>query len=554
MIKAFLKKGSFQDSVSLMIVSKKLSELPCVEEVSVMMGTPANKSLLKATGFWHDVLDEATPNDICISIKTEDNNPAVVDIVSDALEEALADIAKGQKSGSQLTTVRSWRMAKAKNPDANMLLISIAGEYAAELAHQGLDDGCNIMMFSDNVSINDEKALKEKARDLGLIVMGPDCGTANIAGAPLAFANVTPKGSIGVIGASGTGIQEIMSQIVINKNGITHAIGLGGRDLSEEIGGISAISAINMLAADPETKVIAFVSKPPAPSVRAKIIAEMKRHNKPFVAQFLGTIPEQQRDGNIYFTRTLDETGRVAANLARVEEASAVAPKVVNKKIIGLYAGGTLAAECAVLLAEQLNLPLDPSHAQGTMLHADGHHIIDMGDDFYTQGKPHPMIDPSTRNKFIADLKDKKEIGVLLIDLVIGYGASATPAEDLIKEIKKLNEARANDPLVTIATITGTEEDPQSRSQQKQALEDAGIIVMDTLPNAVQLANELINPHSKETTATPNKLLDGVSVINAGLRSFANDLQSCDIPVVHYQWAPVAGGNKQLAAILKKLI
>ncbi|MEQ5326462.1 acyl-CoA synthetase FdrA [Proteus sp. fly-1008] len=554
MIHAFIKKGSFQDSVSLMIISRKLSEAPEVEEISVMMGTPANKSLLDVTGFWHDMFNEATPNDICVSIKAESEDPAIIDMISTALEEALAEIASGQKGGNKLTTVRSWRTAKQKSTNANMLLISIAGEYAAELADTGLEDGCNVMLFSDNVSIADEKALKEKAAAKGLIVMGPDCGTANIAGAPLAFANIAPKGSIGIVGASGTGIQEITSQIVLQRQGISHSIGLGGRDLTEQIGGISAITAINMLAADPNTRVIAFVSKPPAPAVRQKIIAEMKRHNKPIVAQFLGTTPEKFQDDNIYFTRTLDETARIAAELARVEDIAAELPKVTSKKIIGLYAGGTLAAECAMLLSEKLNVEVDNEHKQGTMLDADGHKIIDMGDDFYTQGKPHPMIDPSTRNKFISELSNKTEAGVLLVDFVIGYGATQDPAGALIQEIKKLNEKRGEaNPLITIATITGTEDDPQNRSEQQKQLKEAGIIVMDTLPEAVLLAKELIQPHPAEAHAEVSPLLNGISVINAGLRSFADDLQSSGTPVVHYQWAPVAGGNKKLAEILKKL-
>lgn len=555
MIHAFIKKGSFQDSVSLMIVSRKLSELPDVEDVSVMMGTPANKTLLKTTGFWHDMFDEATPNDICVSAKAEQTDSSVIDKVSIALEEALEEIAKGQKTGSQLTIVHSWRTAKKKNPSANMLLISIAGEYAAELADQGLDDGCNVMLFSDNVSLEDEVALKKKAQSKGLIVMGPDCGTASIAGAPLAFANLTPKGSIGIIGASGTGIQEITSQVALHHQGITHAIGLGGRDLTEGVGGISALTAIEMLAADKGTRVIAFVSKPPSPVVREKVIQAMKRHHKPIVALFLGTKPEQPKDSNIYFTRTLDETARIAAALADVEDAKLTTPKVVGKKIIGLYAGGTLASECAMLLAEKISVPTDKDHHQGTMLNAGGHKIIDMGDDFYTQGKPHPMIDPSVRNKFITDLSKQTDVGVLLVDVVIGYGATKDPATSLAEAIKELREKRGDaNPITVLATVTGTEEDPQGRSKQIQILMDAGVIVMNSLPELVQLAGELIKPHPEEAKTTPAKLLEGISVINAGLRSFAEDLQTNDAPVVQYQWSPIAGGNKKLANILKKLI
>ncbi|WP_374446710.1 acyl-CoA synthetase FdrA [Providencia sp.] len=555
MIHAFIKKGSFQDSVSLMLISRKLSESPNVSEISVMMGTPANKSLLDATGFWHSSFDDATPNDICVAIKTESTDTAIVDEIAQALDESLKALAQGQQqTGKKLQRVRSWRMAKNKLPNANVVLVSIAGEFAAELADQALDDGCNVMMFSDNVSQVDERRLKLKASERGLIVMGPDCGTAYLAGAPLAFSNVAPQGNIGIIGASGTGIQELISQITLAGQGITNAIGLGGRDLTAEIGGVSAMTAIELLASDPQSDVIAFVSKPPAKEIRSKVIDKLKAQGKPVVALFLGTKPEIKQDGNLYFTETLDETARVAAMLGRVEKAVAFQPQAKGKKISGLYAGGTLAAECAMLLAEKLGLQTDATHDQGMMLNQDGHRIIDLGDDFYTQGKPHPMIDPSTRNQQIAALAQKDDVGVLLLDVVIGYGAQMDSAQTLAKEIKALRENRSsNSPIAVIATVTGTEQDPQVRSEQIAYLEEAGMAVMNSLPEAVTLACNIISPPVIAFPQKEQDILQSVSVINAGVRSFADDLQANDIPVVHYQWAPVAGGNKKLANILKKL-
>jgi len=221
MIQAFVKKGSFQDSVSLMLISKKLSASDAVDEVSIMMGTPANKSLLKETGFWHEMFSDVTPNDICVGIKVH-NSKDVTALISEQLEESLAEIAKGQAQGPRLAKARSWQSATNKLSDANLVLISIAGEYAGELADKALEADKNVMLFSDNVSIEDEIALKTKARAKGLIVMGPDCGTSMIAGAPLAFANVLPKDNIGIVGASGTGIQEISSQIALLGAGITN--------------------------------------------------------------------------------------------------------------------------------------------------------------------------------------------------------------------------------------------------------------------------------------------------------------------------------------------
>jgi len=555
MIHAFIKKGSFQDSVSLMLISRKLSESPKVEEISVMMGTPANKSLLEVTGFWHPQFSEATPNDICVAIKAESADESIAEEIGAALEAALKAIAQGSQGGKKLLRARSWRTARQKLPAANLALISIAGEYAAELADRALEDGCNVMMFSDNVSPAQEVALKTKARERGLIVMGPDCGTACIAGAPLAFANVAPAGSIGVVGASGTGIQELISQITLAGQGISHAIGLGGRDLTAEIGGISAISALRMLAADPQSQVLAFVSKPPAPEVRQRVIDEMKALGKPVVALFLGAQSAVRQDGNITFAATLDEAARLAAMLGCVQQQAAQQPAVPGGKIAGLYAGGTLAAECAMLLAEKLRLPpVDSEHPRGAMLVADGHRIIDMGDDFYTQGRPHPMIDPTARNQEIARLAQQPQTGVLLLDVVIGFGAQDDPAASLADEVAKVRAVRgAAQPLAAIATVTGTEQDPQQRSRQVATLQEAGIAVMPSLPAAVALAHQLITPALPAPERERPALLDGVAVINAGLRSFADDLQTSDIPVVHYQWAPVAGGDQRLANILKKL-
>lgn len=554
MVQAFIKKGSFQDSVSLMLISKKLSNLEEVSEVSVMMGTPANKSLLAATGFWDDMFNDATPNDICVAIKSDNSDVNVVKLISEQLEEALKNIAQQQQGGARLLKARRFESAKQKLPDANLVLISIAGEYAAGLAEQALDNDKNVMIFSDNVSLQDEIKLKKKASEKDLIVMGPDCGTAIIAGAPLAFSNVIPKGNIGVIGASGTGIQEVISQIALLGQGITQAIGLGGRDLSADVGGISALTALKMLDADEQSQVITFVSKPPAESVRIRVIESMKKIHKPIVALFLGAQADKPQDGNIYFANTLDEAARISAQLAKVEAEAAKLPTVANKSISGLYTGGTLASEAAMLLAQKLGVPVSKEHDKGVMLDAKGHKIIDLGDDFYTVGRPHPMIDPSIREQEIANLGKRTDIGILLLDLVIGYGANADPAESIISGIDKASKQRSSDnPLITIATVTGSEQDPQCRSKQIEALKSANVIVMDNLPEAILLAIKLITPKQVDGAKQKYPLLDKIGVINAGLRSFAEDLQSSGTPVVQFQWAPIAGGNQKLANILKKL-
>jgi len=552
MIYAFIKKGSFQDSVSLMIISRKLSERPEVDQVSVMMGTPANKAMLDSTGFWHDDFVEATPNDICVAVRTHDDQPGILELIREQLEKELSAIASASGSSQQLLKARRWESACQKLPQANLLLVSVAGEYAASVAKEGLLAGKNVMMFSDNVPLEQEVELKTLAREKGLIVMGPDCGTAMIAGSPLAFANVLPDGGIGVIGASGTGIQEVTSQIALHQQGISHAIGLGGRDLSAEVGGISALTALEMLAADDATRVIAFVSKPPSPQVRTRIINAMQKVGKPVVALFLGNKPEQRREGNVWLANSLSDAAQLAVLLMRVAQQRLIQPEVAGKGIYGLYAGGTLAAEAAMLLSAGLGVPVSESHAAGVMLDAQGHRIVDLGDDSYTLGRPHPMIDPTTRSIEIEKLAAMPDVGVLLLDVVLGYGACADPAGAVVEAVEQVRATR-NAPLVTIATLTGTDADPQGRSGQTDILRDAGIAVVETLEEAVLLAISLTHHQDSRPSVEPNPLLDGVQVINAGLRSFALDLQSSGTSVVHYQWAPIAGGNVRLASLLKQL-
>ncbi|MEB0950457.1 acyl-CoA synthetase FdrA [Citrobacter sedlakii] len=552
MIYAFIKKGSFQDSVSLMIISRKLSERPEVDQVSVMMGTPANKAMLDSTGFWHDDFADATPNDICVAVRTQEARPGILDLVREQLEKELSAIANASGSSQQLLKARRWESACLKLPQANLLLVSVAGEYAASVAREGLLAGKNVMLFSDNVPLAQEVELKTLARERGLIVMGPDCGTAMIAGSPLAFANVLPEGGIGVIGASGTGIQEVTSQIALRHQGISHAIGLGGRDLSAEVGGISALTALEMLAGDDATRVIAFVSKPPSPQVRTRIITAMQKVGKPVVALFLGSKPERRREGNVWLANSLSDAAQLAVLLMRVAQQRVSQPAVVGKTIYGLYAGGTLAAEAAMLLSAGLGVPVSETHADGVMLEAEGHRIVDLGDDSYTLGRPHPMIDPTTRSIEIEKLAAMPEVGVLLLDVVLGYGACADPAGAVVEAVEQVR-AKRDAPLVTIATLTGTDGDPQGRSDQTDILRAAGIAVVETLEEAVLLAVSLTRHQDVGSATRHSALLDGIQVINAGLRSFALDLQSSGTPVVHYQWAPVAGGNARLASLLKQL-
>ena len=270
------------------------------------------------------------------------------------------------------------------------------------------------------------------------------------------------------------------------------------------------------------------------------------------MALFLGSKIDQPKDGNVYLINTIDKAARLAAELSEVEKDYETMNPVPNSKILGLYTGGTLAAETALILAEGMNAEIDAKHEKGTMLDVDGHKVVDLGDDFYTVGRPHPMIDPSSRQEEIMKLAKRPEIGVVLLDVVLGYGSMKNPAESVATAVTKLKEKR-QEPINFIATVTGTNQDPQGRDNEIAILKEAGITVVNNLPEAAMLAFALITPRAEAGELKPYPLLDGVKVINAGLRGFAEDLQAAKTAVVQYQWAPVAGGNKKLANILKHL-
>ncbi len=553
MLHAVVIKGCFQDSVTLMVVSRDLSANPQVNRVSVMMGTPANKNVFRETGLWHAALDAATPNDLCIVVDSEASDPATADAMAEAVSARLAELARGKRTAGY-PVARSWRRAQQLLPEANIALISVAGHYAHEPARQALESGCHVMIFSDNVSLEKEIELKTLAREKGLLLMGPDCGTAIVNQAPLAFANRIPTGAIGVVGAAGTGIQEVTSQIARLGGGITHALGLGGRDLSERVGGISALTALDFIAQDPASRVIVFISKPPAASVKERILATLQAIGKPAVALFLGERVIARNVGNVHFTQTLDETAALAVELTGIDSRLAILPDVSGTTICGLYCGGTLAAEAAFLLAERLAVETDAAHPDGVMLHALGHRIIDLGDDSYTRGRPHPMIDPSSRNDVIAKLSDDPAVGVLLFDVVLGYGGHLDPAGELARAVGELRLARGTAaPLVVIATLTGTIGDPQDLAGQTRALEDAGIIVAESVRAAVLLAASAVSAKPASAGEAPPLLRETPAVINIGLRGFADDLLHNSVRVVHQQWEPAAGGNERLQRLLAQL-
>jgi FdrA protein len=446
-----VRRGFYADSVALMRIAQELRKQGV--EASLMIGTPSNKALLKESGLLSKEGASARPDDLIIAVRGAKPQGAL-----DLAERLL------------LSGLKSHEGEIPKEiPDANLALISVPGEFAAAEARKALERGLNVMIFSDNVPLQEEVALKDLAVRKGLLLMGPDCGTALIAGTPIAFANEVPRGDTGIVAASGTGLQEVSCLLARSGRGVSHAIGVGGRDLSREVGGRMTLAALDALEADPGTRRIIVISKPPAPSVTKKIVARAKRCRKPVTLCLLGAKPGKN------IVRTLEE----AAGFKPKENAKVKA----KGRIAGLFCGGTLCAEAQIVLMDHGLKVASNAPVPGAGKVGAPHSLIDLGADEYTLGRPHPMIDPALRNEHLERALKDKTVGVVLLDVVIGYGAHADPAGLLVDVLKKNKNRKP-----VIASVTGTEGDPQVYSKQVKTLRAAGVIVAASNAAAARLA------------------------------------------------------------------
>jgi len=527
MKRTLIKKDSYFDSVSLMLMSRKLKNAPGVTDAVVAMGTEMNTNLLKDMGFAASELRDATPNDLLIAIDASSNEilDAAVLAANKALEQGRPSVSN---DGSKLEAT-SLKLAVERLSGANMAVISLPGAYAAREAYNALSLGLHVMLFSDNVSLDDEIALKTLGRQRGLLVMGPDCGTAIINGKPLCFANVVRRGPIGVVGASGTGIQEVTCLIDRAQSGISQAIGTGGRDLkNEKVGATTMLMATEALSQDEETKVIVVISKPPAKSMADKIISALEKTGKPAVVFFIGLDPKtHDAKSNLHFATNLEQTAEMAVALANNKqykpasftmndnEINALVEhetknmNISQKFIRGYYTGGTLADEAWILLHKSTNAVFSNNQTDPNFILPDpqksvGHTVVDLGDDIFTVGRPHPMIDPSTRTDRMSAEMNDKEIAVVLIDVVLGYGSNEDPAGALVPTLLAMREAarKRGGHLPVIASITGTRSDFQNFTNQKTKLESVGCIVMPSNYQASTLAVKILE---KVNTMTERK-------------------------------------------------
>ena len=463
-----VKQGFYADSVALMRIAQELQKVGI--KASLMIGTPSNKALLKTSGLLSKEGAGAGPDDLIIAVRGRKPEDAL-----GLAERLLLSGVKNQEGEIPKTL-----------PDANLALISVPGEFAAAEARKALERGLHVMIFSDNVPLQEEVALKDLAAGKGLLLMGPDCGTALIAGTPIAFANAVPRGNVGIVAASGTGLQEVSCLLARSGRGVSHGIGVGGRDLSEAVGGRMTLAALDALEADPATKRIIVVSKPPAPSVTRKLREWIKRSRKPVTLCLLGA-----------------ESGGVRT----LETAAGFRPKGKFKvkakgNIVGLFCGGTLCAEAQIVLMDHglnvsSNAPVPGARKSGAP-----HQLLDLGADEYTRGRPHPMIEPALRNEHLKRALNDKAVGVVLLDVVIGYGAHADPAGLIADAVRKSAKA-------VIASVTGTEDDPQVYSKQVKTLQRAGVIVAASNAQAAGVAALAVGgrspteiPHLRAQAAT----------------------------------------------------
>jgi len=516
-IAGLLKPNTYRDSVALMVLTGALSETDGVLQASAMMATPANIEILQATGLFAPAFAGAGPNDLCIAIEAADDSAMQTALTrADELLAAAGGKAGGSGSAGGIGwQPRTLQRAVQARPDANVALISTPGEYAALEARAALTAGLHVFLFSDNVPLAEEVALKRLATERGLLLMGPDCGTALIGGAPLGFANAVRRGSVGVVGSSGTGVQEVTSLIHRFGGGVSHAIGTGGRDLYAEVGGRTFLAAVDALAADSETRVLVAIAKPGDAAVETKVLARLAASGKPAVVYFLGRVMASgsRMPGNIVVGADLEHAARCAVALAQGEqpppppdpaEADAVARQIVlglmpgQTAVRGLFAGGTLAQEAAMAIGRALGTPLMAPLAgigarPGEVLKIGPHSILDLGDDAYTRGRPHPLIDPRLRNGELIAQAQSGKVALVLVDVILGSGSHADPAGALAPALataRAIAEARGVR-LEVLASLCGTEDDSQGYRRQLMALESAGVRVMRSSSMAAAVAGRV---------------------------------------------------------------
>ena len=492
-----VRPDTYVDSVLLMSASRAMRDVDGAAWATAVMGTEANLDELRSRGFGGEDLASARANDLVLAVEAGSEEEA-----EGALEagmRALSEVGGGEGEGPRERAPRSLQQAVQETPDLDVALISVPGEHAALEAHKGLSAGLHVLVFSDNVSLDDEMDLKLRGGELRRFVMGPGAGTAMLGGVGLGFANVVQRGPVGVVAAAGTGAQEVSSLLDRWGVGVRNLVGVGGRDLSERVEGRMTRMALEAFEDDDGAEAVLVVSKPPAPDVAADLL-KLLGDGKPAVAALIGLTEELDAPEGVRLARTLEEgvrltletLGREAPDASEgLEERVRGAIEDLDEPrtaVRGLFAGGTLCYEAMVVLSERLgrevrsNTPL----REGWGLPApEGAHVcLDLGEEEYTKGRPHPMIDPEPRADLIAEAPDDGTVGVILVDVVLGHGAHEDPASLLAPACAAAIRKGAR----VVAYVLGTEGDPQGLGDQQRKMERAGCLLAPTGARAALMA------------------------------------------------------------------
>lgn len=511
MIQTLIKANNYMDSIFLMKAGREIGQLEGVKKAVVVMGTDLNKTVLAEFGALNEETKAAGPNDLITAVEIEDD--AVMDQVK-ACMDGLLNKKAGPAEDTGKKTYHSVQEAASKDPEINLAVISLPGEFAALEGIKALQNGMHVFMFSDNVSLEDELQMKKLGREKGLLVMGPGAGTAIIDNISIGLMSKVRPGRIGIVAASGSGLQEVAMLVHNYGLGISQAIGTGGRDLSKEVGGSTMLMGMEFLKNDPDTDVVVLVSKPPHPDTMEKMFDAVRKLGKPCVIFFLGGDPEKIRSCGAYCAATLEEAAQIAVKLAKGEKveqkdfvaevreellaaakAEAAKVKAPQKYLRGLFCGGTHSEEAVLLLQDFLpDLYSNLKFGKVTMM--ENRHVsqknclVDMGDEEFTVGRPHPVMDPSILNERLLQEGTDPETAVLLLDLLLGYGVHEDPVgtfEDTLKEIRRKNQEEGRYVSI-VASICGTDLDPQGYANQKKRLEDLGVLVLESNGRAAMLA------------------------------------------------------------------
>ena len=510
-MRAMIRADEYRDAGVLLALTRAVEAFPGVRRAVAMMATPRNLDALRKMGMAppHWPLPPK-PGDLLVLVIADDESRAVeamrgADAWLSARPPAGALVAQGTPMDD---APRTLAQALVRQPESRLAVVSVPGLFAAREARRALEQGLSVLLFSDGVTVEQEVSLKTLADARGLLVMGPDCGAALLDGVPLGFAGAVRRGDIGVVAASGSGLQELTTLIHRIGGGVSHAVGTGDRDLSEVVGGRTPLAALDPLAGDGATKTLVLLAKCCARAVALRAAERAAATGRPVIAHFIGCTGDLPAlSGVTWATSITDAAWRACAASGVTSAAWATVPLVrpdyapAQRWLRGLYLGGTLCAEalarCRHLSPLSSNLAVD-GVTSSARFRVAGHHLLDLGDEEYTRGRTHPIFDPSLRIEALYNVANDPAVAVLLFDVVLGIVGPMDPAGGLreaLTAVRERSRARGGE-IAMVAAVVGTDED--RRGAQVAALQALGVMVMPDHATAVEAALELLPEEAEQ--------------------------------------------------------